>query len=159
MTRECGGNVHDKGIVDVTASTVEMLAFQPKNVADLKRDWYYKSHNLEGSWICYDFKERRVIPTSYTVRSIDQGSGWFHLRSWVIQVSNDGRSWTEIDRRTDNNDLNGARAIANFKISNVPCETFRFFRLKTTGKNHCNWDSRYQLIISALEVFGALFER
>ena len=85
-----------------------------------------------------------------------------HLKSWVIEVSNDGSSWTEIDRRENNNDLNDEYATANFKISKVPSESFRFFRLRQTGMNHyglidgCDF---YVVTLSSLEIFGTLFEK
>ena len=155
LTRECGGNVHDKGIVNVTASSVTGF-YQPKNAVDLETDRFYQSRNKKDSWICYDFKYRRVIPTSYSVRTYGSGPGHRHLKSWVIEVSDYGSSWKEIDRRDDNYDLNDAYASAHFKISNVPSEGVRFFRLKQTGENHFG---DYEVVISSLEIFGSLIEK
>ena len=158
LTREFGGNVHDKGIVDVTASSViddgyNDDDYHPKNAVDLGTlSESFWSENEENSWICYDFKERRVTPTSYSVRSSD---GIF-LKSWVIEVSNDRDSWTEIDHREDNNDLKGQYALCNFKIPHVPGDSFRFFRLRQTGNNHTGNNS---LSLSSLEIFGTLFEK
>ena len=106
-----------------------------------------------NAWICYDFKERRVIPTSYTVKASQSAPGYYHLKSWVIEVSNDRYSWTEIDRRDNNNDVNGDYATANFKISNVPSESFRCFRLRQSGKNHYG---SHGFMLAAMEVFGTL---
>ena len=156
LARECRGNVHDKGIVNVTASSVCAISSQPKNAVDLRTDSRFWSRNEANAWICYDFRERRVIPTSYSVRSWHDGPGSCHLKSWVIEVSNDGHSWTEIDRRDDNNDLNSSWVTVNFKISRVPSESFRFFRLRQAGKNH---QGDYCLDLSALEIFGTLFVR
>ena len=86
LTRECGGNVHDKGVVNVMASSFND-SFYPKNAADLGTDSVYLSKNEPNSWICYDFKERRVIPTSYSVRLPEEGGfGQPNRRSWVIEV-------------------------------------------------------------------------
>ena len=159
LTRECGGNVHDEGIVNVTASSYTEYA---KNVVDLGANSYFYSKNEQNSWICYDFKERRVIPTSYSVRayswapyglSLNYG---YYPRSWVIEVSNDRSSWTEIDRRENNGDLQYEYEAANFNISRVPSDSFRFFRLRHIGTTH---SSGRALILSALEVFGTLFEK
>ena len=76
----------------------------------------------------------------------------------VLEVSNDGSSWTEIDRRDNNNDLNNSWATARFKVSKVPSESFRFFRLKETGQNHYLGCPCYYVIINSLEIFGTLFE-
>ena len=151
LTRKCDDNVHDKGIVNVTASSA-IGGNPPKNAVDPDQSRKFWSENEPNSWICYDFKERRVIPTSYSIRS----SFWVSPKSWVIEVSNDGASWTEVDRRDNNNDLSDGRETANFKISQIPSEGVRFFRLRQTGENHQGHDV---LELSSLEVFGTLFEK
>ena len=118
LTRECHGNVHSKGVVNVTASSVHKndMHWGPENAVELGTDSAYASKNERDTWLCYDFLGRRVIPTSYSVRSYSGGVGGSHLKSWVIEVSNDGYSWTQIDRRDNNNDLNNSFVTANFKI-------------------------------------------
>ena len=157
LTRRFGGNVHDKGIVNVTTNSV-CSSYQPKNAADLGTTSQYWSDFRPNAWICYDFKERRVIPKSYSVMSGDWERDFCHLKSWVIEVSNDGtaNSWTQIDCRRRNNDLNGEFALCNFKIPRVPSEGFRFFRLRQTGKSH---DHHNGFALSSLEIFGTLFEK
>ena len=155
LALQCCGNVHKKGIVNVTASSVldsDYMSCDPKNAVDFDRDSSFSSHNEPNSWICCDFKDRRVIPTSYSVRS---GYSPPYLRSWVIEVSNDGteNSWTEIDRRDD---WDGDEETPNFEISRIPRESFRFFRLRQTGKNR---DGENYLKIYWLEIFGTLFEK
>lgn len=153
LTRECGGNVHDKGVVAVTASSVYSNDCEPKNAADLGSDSEFFSKNELDAWICYDFKERRVAPTSYTVKSYNFGPGGRHLKSWALEVSNDGSSWAVVDRRDNNSDLNGSHATHNFPLSHVPGESFRFVRLRQTGPNHL---SVYYVSITALEIFGTI---
>ena len=158
LTRECGGNVHDKNVVNVTASCVfkDDNSYQ-RRVVELGTDSFLCSNDAKDTWVCYDFKDRRIIPTSYSVRSWRDGPGGEHLKSWIIEVSNDGteNSWIEIDRRENNSDLNAKYVTANFKISQVPRQRFRFIRLKQTGLNH---KGNYYVNISSLEIFGTLFE-
>ena len=160
LTRQYGGNVHDKGIVNVTASSVNgnSSSYLQKHAVDLGTDSHWASNSETYAWLCYDFKERSVIPTSYSVRSISAGSGGCHLKSWVIEVSKDGKenSWREIDRRDNNNELNASRVTVNFKISRVPNESFRFIRLKQTGPEHCGSTHAH---LSSLEIFGTLYEQ
>ena len=160
LTRECGGNVHDKGTIKVTASSVNdsHSCYEARNAADLGTDSEFRSADRENSWIRYDFKERRVIPTSYSVRSFGFGPGYSHPKSWVIEVSRDGTesSWMEIDRRDNTARLNDKFVTANFTISHVPSEGFRFFRLRQTGSNHFG---NCSLFISSLEIFGRLYEK
>ena len=158
LTRECGGNVHDKGIVDVSASTVpSYVKAHPKNVVDLLTDNCYYSADKENSWICYDFKDRRVIPTSYSVRSGPGRQDDWHLKNWTVEVSNTGTegSWTEIDDRFCDETLNGRFRLGNFKIPKVGSEAFRFFRLRQSGINHADSE---ELKLCALEIFGTLCE-
>ena len=144
---------NDRKGFDVTASSVQGRVCVPRNVTDGDKESYYCSMNEEHSWICYAFTEVRVKPTSYSVMSYGLDTGYCHLKSWVIEVSNDRESWTEIDHRDNNNDLNGSCVTVNFKISRVPSEGFRFFRLRQTGKNH---RGDYRLTIGSLEIFGTL---
>ena len=66
LTETCGGNVHDKGIVEVTASSASEL----DNLENYQ----------QNSWLKYDFKEKKIHPTKYSIRS----------RHWAIEGSNSG---------------------------------------------------------------------
>lgn len=163
LTHEYEGNVHDKGIVNVTAKSVYHDSAggnsQPKNVVDLGTDSeYYFQDNGEEMWICYNFKSRRVIPTSYSVRSCRDNPGGCHLKSWVLEASNNGakNSWTEIDRHEDNYDLNSEFAIANFQIPRVPSECVKFIRLRQIGPSH---KGNYSVAFTSLEIFGTIYEK
>jgi hypothetical protein len=103
--------------------------------------------------LCWTF-EFRVRPTHYTIKG--------DLKSWVVESSLDGVNWIEIDRKTDNEDLNERRNIltrtnthhlASFAVANsTEC---RFIRVAQTAKNHIGND---RLTIRAFEVFGTLIE-
>ena len=159
LTSECRGNVHDRGIVNITASSVynNDACYHPKHVADLNSWSIFESANEEDAWVCYDFKERRVIPVSYSVRSYFGATGDNHPKSWVIEVSNDEteNSWTEIDRRNNGN-LNCKLRAINFPITSTLSDSFRFFRFRQTGPNH---KGRFFLEFCALEIFGTLIEK
>jgi hypothetical protein len=159
LTRKHGGNVHDKGIVTITSKSVisDDPKYAARNVADLTYDSDFCSKNESlssvfcsswerGQWICWDFRNLRVRPTHYTIKS-------FKLKSWVVESSL-GERWTEIDRKTDNEDFNafGSRT-ASFAVSkSAEC---RFIRLRQTGEGHGGKD---HLEIRAFEVFGTLLE-
>lgn len=132
ITRECG-NVHDKELVNLTAKSVYNIA-QPKNTLEIREeDSFYLSKNQSNLWICRVFEEIRVLPTRYSVMSTHWLPGHVHLKSRVIEVSNDGTKnlWTEIDRRDNNTWTTNSR----LPHSRVPNESSRFSRLKQTGKN------------------------
>jgi hypothetical protein len=148
LTEKHGGNVYDKGIVTITSKSVLSDGYAVKNVADLAYGSCFHSTSEPGQWVCWDFRELCVRPTHYTIRA-------GYLKSWVLQSSQDFINWTEIDRKTDNQDFKGYNwTAASFAVSNSA--EYPFIRLTQTGKNHRR---NYSLSIAAFEVFGALLER
>jgi hypothetical protein len=75
------------------------------------------------------------------------------LKSWVIESSLDGKVWTELDRKINNNDLKEWPYAASYPVSDST--EFRFIRLTQTGNNLCGDD---RLIIRYFEVFGNFLE-
>jgi hypothetical protein len=151
LTREHGGNVHDQGIVIVTGTSAnDGPRNAPKNVADLQTDTWFFSSGEPNQWISYNFRTARVRLTEYSIRTYH---GNYHLKSWVIEGSDDGQTWTQIDRRSNTNDLNGWDKFRTYGVSTV-VET-RILRLRQTGKSHSGDD---YLAFSAWELFGTLLE-
>jgi hypothetical protein len=148
LTKKCGGNVHEKGIVIITSKSVKNDDPQrsPQSVADLTSDAYFCSEGDPLQWIKWDFRDIRMRPTRYTIKS-------FRLKSWVVEGSLDDSNWTEIDRHADNLAFEHGWSTAEFVISS-PAE-FQFIRFTQTGKNHGNRDF---LILGAVEFFGTLSE-
>ena len=152
LTKKHGANVHQSGVVNVTASSTSGRDSNPMHLTESEQFWTFSSNNAPESWVCYDFRALRVIPTSYSIRSSGAGQGGPHPKSWVLEVSEDGYNWTVFDSRQDNNDLNGPYLVQNFTIEGQP-KRCRYVRLKQTGKNHAGTD---QLTISAFEIFGSI---
>jgi hypothetical protein len=177
LTSECGGNVHDRHVVDVTSGSFEKETnganphsgaynnnptYAAKNAADLEADSYFFSAYREkeediphtrNNWVCCDFKERRIVPTHYAIRTCDGGPGSPHLKSWLIETSLDGQNWHEVAREENNKQLNGKFRTGTFGV--VGGGECRFIRLVNIGRNHRGSD---RLRISAWEIFGSLIE-
>jgi hypothetical protein len=54
--------------------------------------------------LCYDSKERGIVPTNYAIRTNWSDAGDYHLKSWLIETSvarRAGGKWTT--RRTTSN--------------------------------------------------------
>jgi hypothetical protein len=150
------GNVGDTGAVEILGEPWDFLdpKVAPRNVADLTANSYFASRNEPNQYIGYDFKSRRVRPTGYVIRSCWNGyTGSENLKSWVIEISDDGTKWTEIDRRENNDDLDGQNIVYPFSIS--AGRDARFIRLRQIGKNHIGG---WCIMISAFEIFGTLIE-
>ncbi|KAK8852697.1 hypothetical protein M9Y10_017686 [Tritrichomonas musculus] len=116
MSQECGGNVSDKNVVSVTSLNIFSGVYEAKNVVDFDRDNTYFSNNVENNWIKYDFKEKKVHPTHYSIKSHTSIATPSHLKNWVVEGSNDDSNWTPLDTRNGETSLNNYMAINTFKI-------------------------------------------
>jgi hypothetical protein len=140
-TRECGGNVHDRHVVEVTCGSFEKETqganphsgalndnpyFAAKNAADLKtgseflsayRDKKEDIAHTRNNWVCCDFKERRIVPTHYTNCPNYSDSGGFHVISWLVETSTDGENWQEVARDENNKQRNSAYPTGAFAVA------------------------------------------
>jgi hypothetical protein len=150
LTEIHGGNVHEKGVVNITSRSVfdDNPDCAPKYVVDMTEgSHWFSSAKQPGQWICWDFRRRRLSPDHYTIWAVG-------LKSWVLEGSVDGAIWTEIDRQTDNFDFAGdLTSIASFAASSTA--EYRFIRLTQTDSGHTRDDS---LNLRAVEFFGTIFE-
>jgi hypothetical protein len=153
LTSSSGGNVHERGLVSITDSSHAGDPYVGKLAADLgNANSHFHSMNSPNQWLCYDFKDSRVSPTHYSIKTYPCGAGSHHLKSWVMEMSNDGLNWTEVDRRVNNGDLNGTSFVGTYSISGQVQES-RFVRLRQIGKNQMNC---YLMMVSGFELFGTL---
>ena len=114
----------------------------------------FASTNAQNSWLCFDFKERKVMPTNYTIRT---NSGWFtscqFLKSWIIECSNDSSSWDVIDDVKNCSLIKESNRFHTFNIQKKNLSFYRFIRIRMTGQN---WNNDDYLIIDSFEIFGTL---
>lgn len=160
LTTKYDGNVHDRGIVDITSTQLNSYMQIPKYAADLDNiKSYFCSANIRDSWLCYDFKNRVVKPTHYSIRSTHEyAKGYHHLKNWCIEGSNDNKEWKILDVRNEENSLDDRSASNTFKIQSAleENEYYRYLRIRETGVNSYG---QYNLIFAALEYFGSMKEQ
>ncbi|KAK8854451.1 hypothetical protein M9Y10_017013 [Tritrichomonas musculus] len=152
--------IRENGNIDndlqVTASSIGNSGerFQPRTVL-LKENvgYYFHTKSEPGSWLTIDFKDHRIIPTAYTIRSANEYQNWHHPKSWVIQVSNDNNTWRTIDTVNDSPYLNGSRLFHTYKIGEEQSSEFRYFKILQTGKTLNNYDN---LVFETIEIYGTL---
>jgi hypothetical protein len=158
LTRQCGGNVGDCQVVKITSSKPHRNKFSASNAADLASDDRFIGSDWPN-WICYDFLQRQIVPTHYSLRAYDR----VVINSWSIETSLTGAhdDWKKIDRQEKNRDLIDAPNIHTFEVSGAePC---RYVRLVQTGRNWSDRDIglkgyRDHLFLIAWEIFGSLLE-
>jgi hypothetical protein len=162
LTQACGGNVDDRQRVHISSTSVYDASHAAKNAVDLSTDNYFLSANLADQSITYDFNDNQRISfiTHYAIRSFPGvGKNSRIPKSWVVEVLKDrdeGNLWTEIDRRTNNSDLNGRGLIQVFGVSNLRNEAFRRIRFRQIGLNHYGDNC---LGFAAFEIYGRLYNR
>ena len=156
LTRMCGGNVHLKGVVEITTSSTDGAEYHPWSIADLGTNSRSRSRDAPDQWLCYDFKDRSVCPTSYTIRTYDCAPGSCHLKSWVLEGWDTRMArWVILDRRENNAALNGTHAVSNFEITRPDKTFYRRLRLRQTGTSHYG---NNRITITSLEIFGTISE-
>lgn len=88
----------------------------------------------KNSWICFDFKKRRIIPKYDTIRSYTCNSGGYNPKK-------------------NNSMLNGFNAIHTFRIENANDNKFKYLHLPITN---LNWTGNKVLAINSIEFYGKL---
>jgi hypothetical protein len=154
LTTKHGGHVMDCGTVSITASGIAYAERHPiRNLAIAGSQVAFFTPNQPNSWICYTFNRNRVKLTHYSIRTrFDANAN--HLRFWILEGSNDGSSWVELDRRDNDRSLNTQGATATFSIREGTRKDFQMIRLRQTGKNSIDND---HLVLSGIEFYGNLF--
>ena len=146
-------------VINITASSVSKSSstvsnFDPSNVIlyeDSKK--IFMSENVPNSWICFDFKNNKIIPTEYSIKSSSTASNSSKPKSWVIEGSNDNNNWEMIDEQSNCPYLNGANWVHTFTMKNQNSKEFRFIRMRLTG---LNWKSYDTLVVNQIEFYGKL---
>lgn len=160
LTTKTGGNIHNNGTIKITTNS-QYANCVPQNMldfdsGDIKNELIYHSDNIENTIVCFDFKNRFVRLSNYSIMSKSCYESC--LRNWVIEASNDEKIWVTIDTKVDNNLLNGERNIHTFNIEQKNSDFYRFIRLRQTGKSWRENGTQFYISIYQIEFFGALRE-
>jgi hypothetical protein len=154
LTQECGGNVHEMRIVDITCSSQERGSCETVvNYHGRFGDDHWSSQNIPNSWVCFDFKEKLVSLTNYTIASL---TVWRPV-CWVIEGSNDGIAWKSLDSQEERGLLKvGDKCVRTFRCKCAKADEFwRFIRVRQI-KNARDSD---ELVLCNFELFGYLRRR
>ena len=165
LTEKTGGNIHDNKTIEITTNSIygNNMKYHPKCLVDYNNDEYYDSAQKDAR-ICFDFKERRIQLSSYSIKSHSNGPGdgksynsSGHLRNWVVEVSNDGESWETVDRHENDPTLNGSNIVGTFNIQTKLRSFYRFVQLRQTGYSWYDIN-KYDIFFYYIEFYGKLKE-
>lgn len=153
-----GGNLHDKGIIEVSATESMGEKHEKKFVLESEGAYISRSKDTDDAFICLNFKGMKVSVTKYVLRSPKISvSKYFFLKSWVLEVSYDGdpNSWSEIDRQENNDVLNGSEKVGVFPAKPHD-EPIQYVRLRQIGPNHYAANNK-KLTLGQIELYGGLY--
>lgn len=152
LTEQTGGNIHDNGTIEITSNSVYNNDNSPRNLVDYQNDNYYESEGNKNAEICFDFKNNQIQLDSYSIKSHYSGPNNGHLKSWVIEMSNDGQNWSIVDEHLNDTILNSSSITASFSTKKLK-NFYRFIRLRQTGPN---WNGNYLTYFRFIEFYGKL---
>lgn len=151
LNDKTNGNIINE--IDITSSSIS-LGNEPIKATlfdDLKS--YFHTNGEENSYICFDFKDKRIVPTHYQLRSGPWYKNAHNPKNWVIEVSNDNQNWEIIDEQKECEIINGKSIAHLFQISNSNSNEFRYIKMRQNGKNCAEG---FYFNISSFELYGKL---
>lgn len=156
LTEVSNGNIQTNQTIEIKASNLCCGSYETLVDFQNTEGYTHVSGNHSPRWLQIDFKTRKVQIDSYLIKSpkSQDSSGACKLKSWKVEVSNDGLKWDMIDERENVSELNGDHKLVFFKIKTIT-EPVRFFRIIS---NQDNWNNSGGFNISKLELFGNITE-
>lgn len=131
-----------------------MVIFQPRfAILYEDQDKEFTSRNQPNSWLRFEFKNHKVIPTDYTIKTSSQYTGGWRLKNWVIEASNDCSQWETISEEQNDSFLNGNYLVHTYKIRKQTSKAYKYIQIRQTG---VNWANGNVLDIGSIEFYGKL---
>ncbi|KAK8888373.1 hypothetical protein M9Y10_039443 [Tritrichomonas musculus] len=151
LINESNGNIDSK--LAITSSSLYNSSYKPQNVTLFDSDDHFISQNEQDSWICFDFKDHRVVPSAVTIKTRSGGQNDYQPRSWVIEGSCDNNSWEILDKEDDSPHLHGGDIVHTFAMNRPNSKEFQYIRMRQTGPN---WNGENHLVVCSFEIYGRL---
>lgn len=150
LTDKTGGNINDNGTIEISSNNINsgggFKTYHPKNVLNSIIDDDYMANDGKTAYIRFDFKDKMVEVSNYTVRNAKRGG---KIKNWVFEISDDGNNWTEIDKRSN-------FIFNDKKIWTIDVKNKRFSRYCQLRHNGPFTGMLYNLMINAIELYGKL---
>jgi hypothetical protein len=152
LWREVGANPHELGVVRINGNHYDDDEMD-KIGGLIMRGWrsHWESRNEPNSSVWFDFRgtNRKLRLWKYELQTWNREIG--HLVQWVVEGSDDGTGWEELDKRVAVNQLTnrGNRCCFRCKIE----KEFGLIRIRQTGPNS---SGMHMLNLTGVEFYGEL---
>jgi hypothetical protein len=158
LREEGHGNPLEAGLVLITSPT-ECHEEYPLTVLLEYTDrldkcfWNFAKYEPtpDDAWLQFDFRDRRIALTAYTIRS----GGSSHPKSWSISGSGDGEGWVTLHEVADCCDLDGPRKTKTFRVD-ASGQAFRYLRYAQAENDSRRPERKWRINIKAIEFFSTL---
>lgn len=155
LSDKTGWNIHDNGTIEITSNSIfdDDNDYHPKHLANYGSNDYYKSKGDKLSNICFDFKDIKILLNGYSIKSGSNGSNSYHLRIWVIEVSNDAKKWEIVDSHSNESSLNGAEKFVTYKTEEKNNNFYRYIQIRQTD---VSLDDSFKSYFRFIEFYGKM---
>jgi hypothetical protein len=121
LTKECGGNIHEKGIIEVSASSIFNSHFSTPTMVDSTTTNCFATNNIENSELSHE-----NIQSAH-----EQIAIVIILVRGRLKGGDDGETWSEMDSRRDITELTGLGKEKCYTIRDS--REVRMIRIRETG--------------------------
>ena len=150
-----GKNICDVGLLKITGNSYnELDEAKLPHLVDYSWADSWGSAFSDDSWLMFDFVGRKVSVCAYTLKTSASPPGSQHLRSWVLEGSDDASTWQTLDEVNGDNHLNGVSKVSTFQCKYRDKPACRYVRLIQTGPSHDGSCSGFAL--TNIEFFGSV---
>ena len=140
--------------IEFTTSTIYGNDYRPREIAfDNSKFFMTENQNLENCWFCMKFKNHRIIPSNYSIKSDNSHFGNVKSpKSWVIEGSNDKSTWEILDEQKNDSFLKNYN-IHTFAMNNQSSKEFQYIRMRLTEPN---WYGNFYFLVDRFNIYGTL---
>lgn len=139
------------GNVKVSSSSTLGQTHEPENAIFTSKSDYFATQNLPNQYFLIDLIDKQLIFRSYSLATCEWNQNNEHIKSWIVETSEDGENWIEVDRHENDSSLNKKNAVCNFDVQKVTkCS---FIKIHQIGEN---WAGNNYLSFKSIEIFGGL---
>lgn len=154
LSAKTGGNISTNGTIEITCTSVESK--ETLKLVDYENESVFYSNDSNLATIRFDFKDKLIQPSSYKVKTAGNSKNCYHPKNWVIEVSNDGEKFIEIDRHENDSTLNGPLIIKSFNVQLKNDNFYRFIQFRQTGKSWCSSGNYNKFGFRFIDFYGKI---
>ena len=106
-----------------------------------------------GEWWQVSLLRKPAVISSYKIKTYYYDAGASHPKSWALSGSNDNETFTLIDLRIDDNQLNAPYQEAMYPLQRE-FGPFKIFRFSIIRSHNTDPDYQYRLVLNQFDIYG-----